>query len=261
MFVQESPKSSEMAPLEIEIASAKVERVDGVAEWENALRLFNADTEFSLMADSEEEMFRWKNAITTLRVKEESKVVRKAQEAIQAVNSSSGKKQTSKPKKNSDTASAPSEKEMQLLGMIAGGSPSHHHVASDDTESGALKVKSLSSSTSLDSPTILKRDEKQQQLIRGTLKHKRTGSSASLGNSGSSLSVSGSPPVASSGSSSKSKFSTLVGRVKSELGELKQMHRRTESSSKIDDAKLTELKSPELARQASTVEAKPPVEK
>lgn len=61
MFVQESPKSSEMAPLEIEIASAKVERVEGVAEWDNALRLFNADTEFSLMADSEEEMFRYRS--------------------------------------------------------------------------------------------------------------------------------------------------------------------------------------------------------
>lgn len=71
--------------------------MEGVAEWENALRLFNAEVEFTLKADSEEvrsksakfcvnqflrqkEMFRWKNALATLRVKEESKVVRKVEE-------------------------------------------------------------------------------------------------------------------------------------------------------------------------------------
>jgi hypothetical protein len=76
LFVQESPKSAEMTPVEIDVGHAKVERIEGIAEWDHALRLHAPDVEFSLKADSEEEMFRWKNAIATLRIREESKVGR-----------------------------------------------------------------------------------------------------------------------------------------------------------------------------------------
>lgn len=91
LFVQESPKSAEMTPVEIDVGHAKVvffclygfcgaeaasqvERLEGIAEWDHALRLHTPEVEFSLKADSEEEMFRWKNAIATLRIREESKV-------------------------------------------------------------------------------------------------------------------------------------------------------------------------------------------
>lgn len=184
-------------------------------------------------------------------------MVRKAQEAIQAVNSSSGKKATTKPRKNSDTASAPSEKEMQLLGMIAsGGSPAHYASDSDSTP----KVKALSSSSNaFDSPSTLRRDEKQQQMIRGSMKHKRSGSTVASTSPSSAAAATTSPTTAAPApASGKSKFSTLVGRVKSELGEFKALHRRTESSSKIAPNVSEEAKSEGKASESKASESKPP---
>lgn len=211
MFVQERPSSSEMAPLEMDHATLKVDRIEGVPEWENALRVFNGEAEFSLMADTEEDMFRWKNALSALKSKEEAKVVKKAQETVQVMNkgvAASKRRTTSGPtgnRQNRQTIElAPSEKEAILMGMLAE-SPSGFSESPptssplSGTPPSSLPPNLSASASAIDSPSTLRRDEKQQQMIRDAMaaQQKKRPSSVRV-----------------SKTDSKGKFSTLVGFVK-----------------------------------------------